>query len=85
MAEDPKHPVLNVTILTPERLVYPGKAERVILPGEQGVFEILPHHKTIRSRLLKGRVVVDRKVLKIRRGVVKAGMNDVTLIVEEAA
>ena len=77
--------MLEVIIFNQTNVVFKGQAKSVILPGEQGVFEILPHHKTIRSRLLKGRVVVDRKVLKIRRGVVKAGMNDVTLIVEEAA
>jgi len=75
--------LLNVTILTPEKLVYRGKAESVLLPGEKGVFEILPHHKRLMSRLLHGRLIVDGKKMMIRRGVVKVGLNEVTIIVEE--
>ena len=74
---------LNVTILTPEKLIYRGQAESVILPGERGVFEILPHHKRLLSRLLSGTVQVDSKKMQIRRGVAKVALNEVTIIVEE--
>ncbi len=74
---------LNVTILTPEKLIYRGKAESLLLPGEQGVFEILPHHKRLMSRLLSGTLVMDGKKLAIRRGVAKVALNEVTIIVEE--
>ena len=80
-----KEEKLNLLIISPERLIYEGKAESVILPGEHGVFEILPFHKRLLSRLLAGRMIIDHKVMKIKRGVVKAGLNQVTLIVEEAA
>jgi F-type H+-transporting ATPase subunit epsilon len=74
---------LNVTILTPEKLIYRGRAESVVLPGEKGVFEILPHHKRLLSRLLGGTVFVDGKKMQIRRGVAKVALNEVTIIVEE--
>ncbi len=56
----------------------------MILPGEKGVFEVLPYHKRLLSRLLPGYLVVDNQAIKIKRGVVKVGLDQVTVIVEEA-
>lgn len=75
---------LDLLILSPERLIYEGKASSVVLPGENGVFEILPFHKRLLSRLLAGLMIIDSKALRIKRGVVKVGLNQVTIIVEEA-
>ncbi|HTL69677.1 MAG TPA: hypothetical protein VL404_00140 [Candidatus Eisenbacteria bacterium] len=75
---------LNVLIATAERVLYEGTAISVILPGEHGVFEILAHHKPILSRLLGGKIIVDGKAMPVRRGVAKASMNQVTVIVEES-
>lgn len=80
MAEDV---VLNIVMLSPERVIYEGKAARALIPGERGVFEILPHHKKILSRLLEGYVVIDQTAYPVKRGVVKVAMNNVTIIVEE--
>ena len=74
---------LEVLIATPERVLFEGKASSVTLPGEHGVFEVLAHHKPVLSRLLGGKIFVDGKALPIRRGVAKASMNLVTVIVEE--
>ena len=79
-----KEQKLDLLILSPERLIYEGKATSVILPGENGVFEVMPFHKRLLSRLLEGRMIIDRKVMMIRRGVVKVGLNQVTIIVEES-
>lgn len=77
-------PKLNVLIATPEKVLYEGEADNVILPGENGVFEVLPYHKNLLSRLLAGKLFVNGHALLIRRGVVKVGDNSVTVIVEEA-
>ena len=77
------HTRLNVTILSPEKLLFRGQAESIVLPGEKGVFEILPYHKRLLSRLLGGTLTVDGRSLAIRRGIVKVAQNDVTIIVEE--
>jgi len=74
---------LDVTVLNPVQVVFKGKADSVILPGEEGVFEIAPYHKPILSRLVSGIVQVDQEGFTIRRGVVKAGKNSVIMIVEE--
>jgi len=74
--------VLEVTLLTPSRMVFQGDASHVIVPGEKGVFEICPFHKPVISRLLPGRVAVDRKVYRIRHGVVQVNRNKVGMIVQ---
>lgn len=75
--------ILDIRVLTPERLVFQGKAESVVLPGERGVFEIQPHHKRLLSRLIHGRMIIDGQKFEISRGVVKVGLNEVIVIVEE--
>ena len=74
----------NVLILTLDRVVYEGTAKSLVLPGEQGVFEVLPYHRKLLSRLVNGPLVLDGSTFLIRRGVAKIGPSDVTVIVEEA-
>ncbi len=74
--------LLEVTVLSPEDMIFQGKAQRVVLPGEQGVFEILPFHKRLLSRLLSGVVVIDQQQIPIYRGVVRVGDNKITIIIE---
>lgn len=75
--------LLNVLILNPIKVIFEGKAKSVILPGEEGVFEILPFHKRILSRLVSGRIILDQQAIPIRRGIAKADQNVVTIILEE--
>lgn len=74
---------LDVSILSPEKVIFKGEARSVVLPGEQGVFEILPFHKRILSRLVSGALLVDGEQFNIERGIVKVEKNKVTVIVEE--
>jgi F-type H+-transporting ATPase subunit epsilon len=76
--------MVELTILSPQRVIFEGGVKSVILPGESGVFEILSFHKNIIARLIKGSIVVDGKNLfNIKRGVVKLDRNVATVIVEE--
>jgi F-type H+-transporting ATPase subunit epsilon len=75
--------LLEVSLLNPQRIIFQGKAKSVVLPGEEGVFEILPFHKPILSRLISGSIFIDDKVFRIRRGIVKGYQNQVRIIVEE--
>ena len=74
---------MKVLIIDPEKVVFEGEATSIILPGEQGVFEILPHHKRIVSRLLTGSITLDAKTYPIRRGLVAADQDEVTIIMEK--
>lgn len=74
--------MLEVTVVTPQDLLFQGQAEHVILPGEQGVFEVFPFHRPMVSRLLPGFIVVDNQPIPIRRGVVKVEHDRVMAVVE---
>lgn len=76
--------VLEVSLFTPEGLLFQGKACSIILPGEQGVFEVLPHHKPLMSRLFKGEILIDGRSIPIQRGLAKVVLNAVRAIVEIA-
>lgn len=62
---------IDVSIVTPDGVLFEGKVHSVILPGEEGVFEVLPHHKALLSLLLPGDIMLDQRPVPIRRGIVK--------------
>ncbi len=74
--------MLEVTLLTPQKVVFRGTAHRVIFPGEQGIFEVGPFHRPLFSRLLPGTLIVDDQAFPILRGVVKVDRDSATCIVE---
>ena len=75
--------MLEVVVATPGKVIFEGKAKSLVLPGEQGVFEVLSFHKPIISRLISGRLMVDDQAFLIRRGIVGINANQATIIVEE--
>ena len=74
--------MLNVTLLTANKVIFEGKASKVIFPGEKGVFEIGFFHRPIVSRLLPGLTTVDDQEFLIRHGVVKVKNSRVIAMVE---
>lgn len=76
--------LLEVSLLTPEKIIFEGKAKSVILPGESGVFEVLPFHKRALSRLISGTLLIDETNFPVRRGIARVNQNKVTIIIEEA-
>ena len=45
---------LHLVIVSPERTIYDGKADSVVLPGELGSFQVLVNHAPIISSLQAG-------------------------------
>lgn len=74
----------RITVLTPQKVIFEGEAKSIIVPGEEGTFEILTFHKPILSRLISGWVNIDEKKFFIKRGIVGVWLDTVTMIVEEA-
>jgi len=74
--------LLDVIVLSPNEIIFEGQAKSVILPGEQGVFEVLSFHKRFLSRLISGTVFIDEQQFPIKRGVIQVNQNVVTVIVE---
>lgn len=74
--------MLDVQLISTEEVIFEGKAQSIIFPGEYGVFELLSYHKPIVSRLIGGNVVIDGRTYPIRRGLVGLRHNKAVIIVE---
>ena len=78
--------MLNLKIVSPERIEFDGAVESVLVPGTMGQFEILNDHAPIISTLQKGVVEYvsqEGKVsLNILGGFVEVQKNVVSLCVE---
>lgn len=48
--------MLQLKIISPERIVFTGEVTQVVVPGTLGEFEILDNHAPIISSLEKGKV-----------------------------
>jgi F-type H+-transporting ATPase subunit epsilon len=77
---------MKLDIISPEKILYTGTAEMVMLPGLQGAFTILERHAPIISGLDKG-VLLYRNAgkevtVKIDGGFVEAKNNIVMVCIE---
>ena len=76
--------MLELIIMNESKALFEGRARSVMLPGEQGVFELLPYHKPLLSRLIGGKVIINNEQeFPVRRGIVGFNLNRATVIVEE--
>ena len=76
--------MLEVSLLTPKEVIFEGNASSIIVPGEEGVFEVQPFHKQILSRLISGVLFIDEQSFSVQRGIINVNQNKVTIIIEEA-
>ena len=78
--------MLTLRIVSPERIVFTGEVDSVMVPGTVGPFEILNNHAPIISTLVEGKVAYsvkgDTKELYIVGGFVEVKKNLVSLCVE---
>ena len=77
---------MTLKIVSPERVVFTGEVDSVLVPGAMGSFEILTGHAPIISTLEEGKVVYGIKGAKtelhIVGGFVEVQKNVVNLCVE---
>jgi len=80
--------MLQLKIISPEKMVFNGEVESVLVPGTLGSFEILTDHAPIISSLEKGIVEFttkeEKKQLEVNGGFVEVKKNEVSLCVELA-
>ena len=78
--------MLELRIVSPEKVEFDGAVESVLVPGTMGQFEILNDHAPIISTLQKGDVEYVTKegkvTLSILGGFVEGQKNKVSLCVE---
>lgn len=76
---------LRVLIVSPERTLFDAEVSNILVPGEQGQFEILVHHAPIISSLTAGEIIckgAEVYSLPITSGFVEVKNNVATLCVE---
>ena len=78
---------MQLKIVSPEKILFDGEVEKVVVPGAMGEFEILDHHAPIISSLEKGRVIykstgIGEAQLEILGGFVEVQKNEIRLCVE---
>lgn len=78
--------MLQLRIVSPEKIEFDGAVESVLVPGTMGQFEILNDHAPIISTLQCGTVVFTtadgKQQLEIQGGFVEVQKNKVSLCVE---
>lgn len=82
---------IRCTVVSPERPLFEGGAERVVVPGTKGQIGVLPRHAPLIARLDAGVIRIDRPAadggpmkMAVAGGFVQVTGNQVTLLVTEA-
>ena len=80
---------LNIEIVTPQKVIYTGEANSVILPGQDGSFQVLIDHAPIVSSLNKGKILIKdtdniSQAFASTNGFVEVRNNKVSILVESA-
>lgn len=79
---------MNLTIVSPEKVIYKGKATGVTVPGTKGRFEVLNDHAPIISSLQKGKLAFKKdsagpaEEMEIAGGFINVANNEVAVCVE---
>jgi F-type H+-transporting ATPase subunit epsilon len=76
-------------LVSPEKLLFSGNVESVIVPGTEGEFTVLKDHAPLMAMLKPGIVTVEETAAKKARLFVRAGFADVssgglTILAEQA-
>ncbi len=79
--------MMQLKIISPEKVIFNGEITQVKVPGTAGEFEILDNHAPIISSLEKGAVTYEivggeKQTLEIVSGFVEVQKNNVSLCVE---
>ncbi len=78
--------MLDLKIITPQQMLFDGKAESVTLPGKAGSFTVLTGHAPIISSLVKGKIVCKGTdgvtEYNVRGGFVEVSANVVQVCIE---
>lgn len=78
--------MLVLKIVSPEKIVFTGEVDSVLVPGEVGQFEILNNHAPIISTLVEGNVTYsvgsEKTSFQVLGGFVSVKKNEVSLCVE---
>ena len=77
---------MDMTVATPEGIIFEGKVESAKFPGASGAFMVLPRHAALISALTEGKVIYTQegevKELTIQSGFMEVKNNAISVCVE---
>ncbi len=80
---------MHLEIITPDKNVFNGEVDSVILPGKQGKFQILKDHAPLVSTLDKGDLVYEsngkKETIVVDGGVLEVSKNRILVLAEAVA
>ena len=78
--------LIELIILTPEKIFFKGQVTKVSFPGSKGRFMVLPKHAALVSSLTKGCITYSQneqeKTIQIQSGFVEVKDNTVSACIE---
>ena len=79
--------MLNVTIVTPEKIFYDGEVVSLIVPGSEGYLGVLTDHAPLMTAVTPGKVTIKDKarqelLLAVSYGFFEVSSNHATLLVD---
>jgi F-type H+-transporting ATPase subunit epsilon len=76
---------VEIKILSANKKIFQGKSDKIILPGEEGQFQVLENHADIFALLGEGEIVIgEYKKIPIFSGIVEVLSNKAVVLVEES-
>jgi len=79
--------LFDLKILTPDKLLYNGKAQSLVLPSSLGYLGILAHHAPVCACLVKGNIIVRDAQSKVSTfpsldgGILEVSENKATIVI----
>jgi F-type H+-transporting ATPase subunit epsilon len=82
-------PAFHFELVAPEKLVFVGEVEAVVVPGTEGEFTVLKDHAPVMAMLKPGVVEIDQAAaqkakLFVRGGFAEVSPNGLTILAEQA-
>lgn len=79
----------RLQIVTAQEAVFDGQVDSVVLPGEDGLFGILAHHRPIVAVVDEGKATIRQgpreTTVELGRGFVEMSNNEATLLVDSVS
>ena len=77
---------MTLSIYSPEKTIFVGEVQSIIVPGIKGKFEVLNNHAAIISTLGEGEITYktpDTQALHIKGGFINVAHNKANICIEE--
>ncbi|EQA73124.1 ATP synthase F1 subunit epsilon [Leptospira noguchii] len=80
---------LKVSVISPEKILYKGEVDSLIVPGSEGFFGILPDHAPLVATLGIGVLEIRKsdklKVLSVEEGFIEVKDNSISILTDHGA